>query len=122
MGNLESYITKYITKKNNKSSKEKRRSIESRIYAMSQSLSKLGEFKKQTNQLADLIYNSFSDIKSVDREFFSYKPIRIRFIMKIWTEFKNELFKLLREFAKLEPSKLLPRMELSESQLLIFST
>lgn len=117
--NIEYYIAKYI----GKDDEEERRAVTSRLYALSYSLSRLKEFRQQSRDLAEFAYTvavNHLKAKVVSKEFANYVAIELKRICAIWKDFKIELLKRLKKVCDLTPSKLLPRMELSEQSMLLF--
>ena len=115
--NAANYIAKYVSKKG-----DKRRAIESRLYAMSFSLSKLSEFKKEAKDLAEFTYQVARQHlrgKVIRKEFSNYIAISLKRVCAFYPELMKEVLHRLKEFAGLEPSKWSNKMYAEERSMLI---
>lgn len=116
---IANYIAKYLGKKD-----DKRRLITSRLYAMSLSLSRLQEFKKECKDLAEFAYHvakSHLRCEEIRKEYSNYVPISIKRICAFYKDFEEELKYRLKEFAKLTASEFNKKMHLDEFTLLQLS-
>ena len=115
--NTANYIAKYVSKKG-----DKRRAIESRLYAMSFSLSKLSEFKKEAKDLAEFTYQVARQHlrgKVIRKEFSSYIAISLKRVCAFYPELLKEIKHRLKEFAGLEPSQWTYKMYAEERSMLL---
>lgn len=115
--NAANYIAKYVSKK-----EDTRRPVESRLYAMSYTLSKLHEFKKEAKDLAEFTYQVARQHlrgKVIKKEFSSYIAISLKRVCAFYPELLKEVLHRLKEFAGLEPSKWGNKMYAEERSMLI---
>lgn len=115
--NAANYIAKYVSKKG-----DKRRAIESRLYAMSFSLSKLSEFKKEAKDLAEFTYQVARQhlrAKIIKKEFSNYIAISLKRVCAFYPELLKEILHRLKEFSGLEPSEWTNKMYASERSMLL---
>lgn len=96
--NIENYIAKYISKKTK--GKEPRR-LTIRHYGLSYSLSRLKEFRQQTEELAELIFHHamiLPNVKRVKKEWCDYIGVKLKRIWAIWdfieTACRDELWRI----------------------------